>query len=268
MVSVFDHLSYKTYLQEAIRALPKQGHGVRLRLAEHLGCQSTYISQVLQGDAHFSLELAEKAGKFFQLGQAELEYLLLLVQEERAGTRDLRAHFRRLRERLLESRKETKNRFLTPQPLSSEDQAKFYSAWHFAAIHALLTVPAYRTKDAIHERLGLPMPVVNDALDFFVRVGFATVDGGVYTPGTTRTHLPSGSPLLGKHHINWRLRSMLNIDHANADDLHYSSVHTVSEADYQKIREFLVKTLETARATIQASPEEKLCSLCVDYYEL
>jgi uncharacterized protein (TIGR02147 family) len=267
VVSVFEFSSYKPYLEAAIRAFPKQGHGVRLQLAEFVGCQSTYISQVLKGSAHFNLEQIEKVARFLRLGPAELDYLLYLVQEERAGSRELRAHFRRHREKLLEARKVTKNRFETEQFLTSEDRTKYFSAWHYAAIHVLLTIPSFRTRDAIHDRLGIPLPVLDEALEFLTRVGLADLEGGEYRPGSTIMHVADPS-LLGKHHMNWRLRTMLNLDHASIDDLHYSSVVSISEGDFQKIREMLMKGLEAARAVINPSKEEKLCSLCLDFYEL
>jgi uncharacterized protein (TIGR02147 family) len=268
VVSVFDFSSYKPYLEAAIRAFPKQGHGIRLKLAAFAECQSTYVSQVLKGDAHFNMEQAERVSRFLQLSPAETEYFLLLVQEERAATKELRAHYRRSCERLLEARKVLKNRFETPQHLSNEDRAKYFSAWYYAAIHLLLTIPSFRTRDAIHERLGLPLAVVDETLEFLTRVGFALQEGGEYRPGPTIMHLGNDSPLLNKHHLNWRLQTMLHIDHASRDDLHYSSVITISEKDFHKVRELFVKTLESARTVINVSPEERLYSLCLDFFEL
>jgi uncharacterized protein (TIGR02147 family) len=268
MVSIFDHHNYREFLDLAIRALPRQGYGARLKLAEAVGCQSTYVSQVLKGHAHFNLEQAERAARFFDLGEAETECFLLLVQEERASTKELAAHFRKLRSRLLETRKELKNRFQAPQPLSPEQIAKYYGAWHYSAIHALTTIPGFRTRESIHERLGLSRETVLEAVEFLLGAGLLADEGGELRPGSTIMYLGGDSPFVKKHHLNWRLRSMFNIDHASKDDLHYSTVITISEADFRKVREQFVKTLESVRKTINESSEEKLCSLCLDFYEV
>ena len=61
---------------------------------------------------------------------------------------------------------------------------------------------------------------------------------------------------------------MVQVDQAKDEDLHYSTVVTLSEQDFRKIKESLLQTIEEARETIRKSPEEKLCSFCVDFYEL
>lgn len=266
--SVFEENSYKKFLNSHIRSLPKGGHGVRLRLAEALSCQSTYVSQVLRGVAHFSLEQADVVARFFELTEAESEYFLLLVQEERAGTRELRAHFRRLRDRALEARKKLQTRFSTAQTLTAEDQARYYSAWYFSAIHVLLTIPGFRDASKISSRLQLSTNLVAEALDFLESAGLAKKERGEYCTGDARLYLGSDSPLISKLHQNWRLRTMQHLDRAHSDDLHYSTVVTLSKKDSERIRESLVKAISAARDVIQQSKEEKLCSFCVDFFEL
>lgn len=268
MVSIFDYHNYKTFLNEAIRALPRGGHGARLRIAEFLGCQSTYISQVLTGPAHLSFEQAERMARFLELSHQEVDYFLLLVHENRAGTKELQARYQASREKMLEERKIQQERFHTPQPLFLEDQARYYSSWHYAAIHVLLTIPSFRDKHAIASRLSLPMETVNSTLDFLLRVGLVKLEQGEYQPGVGRIFLERGSPLISKLHQNWRLQAMARVDVAKPDDLHYSTVITISEEDFGKIRADLLQAITAARETIRKSKEEKLCSFCVDFYEL
>ncbi len=268
MVSVFSYAHYKPFLRDAIHALPKKGRGARLRLAETLGCQSSYISQVLNGDAHFSFEQLERAGRFLQLSAIELRFLLLLAHEERAGTGELRALYRADRERILEERKVMKNRFATGEALSFENQARYFSSWHYSAIHVLLTIPSFRDKESIRERLRLPIEAVNEALDILLETGLAALEHGRYVPSNTRFFLGNDSPLISKLHQNWRHMAIMRLDHGRPEDLHYSTVVTLSAKDYDKIREQLVKAIENARETIRTSKEEKLCSFCMDFYEI
>jgi uncharacterized protein (TIGR02147 family) len=265
---ISEHTDYKAYLQGLIRSLPKQGHGVRLRLAEALGCQSTYISQVLKGHAHFSLEQIEKIARFFSLSESEAEFFLLLVQENKAGTKELKAIFRKQRERLINERKKMKERFRTPQPLSEEQQARYYSSWHYAAIHILTTIPRFRRSEQMRQQLRLPARVVSESLDFLLSAGLVKLEGDEYFPGVTRIYLGGDSPLIAKHHQNWRLKAMSQVEEASAEDLHYSSVVSLSERDYKKVRETLLKTLDGLRETIRDSKEEKLCGLCLDFFGL
>ncbi len=49
--------------------------------------------------------------------------------------------------------------------------------------------------------------------------------------------------------------------------LHYSSVVSVSETDAEKIHELLIQTLQSVREIVRDSPEEKLRSFCMDWFE-
>jgi uncharacterized protein (TIGR02147 family) len=269
MVSVFDHKAYRPYLAAALEALPKKGYGARQKLAEFLGCQAPYISQVLNETSHLSFEQAEKVTRFLQLSDTEAEYFCLLVQEERAGTAELRAMVKKARNRVLESRKLLKNRVATPEnSLPPEDQLKYFTSWIYSTIQVLLTIPGFREKPRIAERLGLPMEVVHEALEFLQRTGQVEVKHGEYRPLAARSFLSQESPLIAKLHQAWRLKSLTHLVSPRASDLHYSTVVSLSEEDFGKIREILVKSIAGARETIRKSKEEKLCSFCVDFYEL
>lgn len=78
---------YKSYVKDA---LAEKGHGSRIKFAEGLNCQSAYITQVLNKDAHLSMEQAADASVFFNMNQDEEDYFFLMVQFGKAGTKKLR----------------------------------------------------------------------------------------------------------------------------------------------------------------------------------
>src|SRR5688572_17797436 len=94
-VSVFDHRDYKRFLNEVQRKQPRKGHGFRSKMATAIGCQVSYVSQVLSGPGHFNLEQADRINLFLGRTGDEARYFLFLVELARAGTPTLRAHFRR-----------------------------------------------------------------------------------------------------------------------------------------------------------------------------
>src|ERR1700727_1723751 len=89
---VFDFSEYKQYLADSLGG-PRSRTGLRLAVARTLACQPTFVSQVLNGQAHFSLEQAEKISRFLQHTPEEREYFFLLLQRDRAGTRELEKYF-------------------------------------------------------------------------------------------------------------------------------------------------------------------------------
>ena len=100
---LFEYSSYKDFITSKVG--PRNGRkGVRGAIARALGCQPTYISQILYAKAHLSLEQAEALTKFFGLTTDEAHFFLLLVQRERAGTQNLKTYFNGQIERVREQR--------------------------------------------------------------------------------------------------------------------------------------------------------------------
>ncbi len=264
---IFAYRNYKKYLLDFIKAQPSQGHGQRLRLAKFVQCQVGYVSQVLNGSAHFSLEQAERVNRFLKHSQEESHYFLLLVQAARAGTEELKEYFHSLLEQVSENRLLLKNRLKTNQPLNELNQAKYYSSWYYAAVHILLAIPHYRRRPAIAQRLQLDPEKVNEILDFLQEAGLVTREGSEYKINTGPIHLGADSPLISKHHLNWRMHAMRALERAGKQDLHYSSVLSLGKADFQRIRERLVKEIEEIRKIVRDSPEEDLYVITLDWYE-
>ena len=88
--SVFDYSDYKAFLRELGDSRPR---GFRKALAEATQCQTAYISQILNGHYHLSLEQAEAATQFLGLSKDEVRCFVLLVEIQRAGTPSLKQFF-------------------------------------------------------------------------------------------------------------------------------------------------------------------------------
>lgn len=84
----------------------------------------------------------------------------------------------------------------------------------------------------------------------------------------TKVFLKGDSPFVVQHHENWRLRAMDNITRPRKENLHFSSVYTLSEKDFSRIREILHESIQEVWSIVQPSKEEKLCVLNLDFFEL
>lgn len=268
MPSVFDFESYKPYLNAWIQCQPHQGHGSRAVIARAVGCQTAYISQILRGSAHLSPEQSEKIAQLFGLSEEETSYFLLLVQKDRAGTASLRNHSLRQIRNIQGQRQQLKNRLVSEMGLNLEAQATYFSSWIYSAIHVLVTIPEYQQRERISEYLQLPRNVVDGVLKFLINCRLITESSGGLRPGTSRMHLPHDSPLIARHHINWRLRAVRDLEVRREESLHYSSCVSISRKDAAEIREQLLKTIEAMKSRVKESPEESLHSICLDFFEI
>ncbi|MAF78221.1 MAG: hypothetical protein CME60_08660 [Halobacteriovoraceae bacterium] len=264
--TIFDFLDYKEYIQEKIINSPSRGRGLRLKMANFLGCQTAFISQVLNQHVHFSLEQAVKLNQFWNHNKEESKFFILLVQYARAGSEELESHFRHEILEILEQRTNLKERLNIKDSLDETNQHIYYSAWYYAAVHILLSIEHYQTPLSISQYLRLPLVQIQDVLHFLERTGLAHESEGRFKIGLTRIHLSKDSVQIRRHHTNWRNQAIQSIDRNHESDLHYSSVLSMSYKDVPRVKEILIKAIEDAREIIKISPEEKLQVITIDFF--
>lgn len=266
--SIYEYKSYKRLFVDLIESDPSGGRGKRKALAESLSCQVSHVTNVLSGEGHFNAEQTHAACMYFGLNHQEIEYVLLLVQQNRAGTTGLKKFYDRLLQEKSEKNTALKNRLKMPDALKSEQEALYYQSWHIGAVHVLLSIPEYQTRESVATKLGLSLKKIDDIFLFLVEVGLIEKEGNRFKLIRSQLHLDKSSPLITKHHTNWRLRSLLSFDEIDASDLHYSSVFTLSDDDYQRVREILSDALTRSFKLITESPEEQAAVICLDLFRL
>lgn len=265
---VFEFKDYRKYLKYRL-LLPEAGRGSRTALARALSSPISHISQVLAEATHFSLEQAEAANTFLNHNEQESEFFLLLVSLTRAGTPALQKRLNTQMNKILEARLLIKDRIEVKKTISLEDQAVFYSSWHYQALHILATIQKYQTPEAMAERLGVSLKKVTEVLDFLVEIGLLVKSLGRYQTTVQRIHLGADSPLISKHHANWRIKSLQSLDREDqAKNLYYSSVISVSEADMVKIRDLTIEHINVVKKIIRESPEEDLFCYSIDCFRV
>ena len=258
---LFRHAEYRSYLLEKA-----EERGVRADWADAVGCQRGYLSSVLNGDADFSLEQADRLAAHLGFTEPERHYFLVLVQKSRAGTPSLRDHFQKEAKRLREERDRIAGRYEATRDVSQEHQAEFYSAWYYTAVHLCVQL-GIQEREVIAQRLALPLARVTQVFDFFLRSGFAEIDAGKWKALHPITFLPGDSPLIVKHHTNWRLKGIQAAEAPTADDLHYSAVFTVNKADLRELRELWLNTVDVfKRQVTEAKDETELVALTLDLF--
>ncbi|OFZ52321.1 MAG: hypothetical protein A2381_13740 [Bdellovibrionales bacterium RIFOXYB1_FULL_37_110] len=268
MIHVFNYTDYCKFLVEYVQSQLMRGHGLKSAFAEKLGCQTTYVSRVLNKKAHFSLEQSEKIADFIGLTESETHYFLLLVQKERAGTHRLKKYFNDQIESERKKQLILKNRLNVQKSLSRENQAIYYSSWLYSAVHIMLTIPEFHVKSKLVSALNIPIQKLNNILDFLISIGLVVESDGKYQVGTARMHLENDSPMISKHHINWRMQAIQSIEKNNPENMHYSSIITISNDDAHHIKELLIRSISDCKKIIKDSKEESVCVFAIDFFNL
>lgn len=268
MKEIFDFKDYKKFLHAYEESHKAFERGFRSKLAEHLGCQNGYITQVLNGEAHFSLEQGMRVASFLRLSDRDKKYLLLLIEIARAGTKELRDYFENEIAGYKQKFSNIKERVGKSRILSEKDQSIYYSSWHYLAIHMLTTIPGFSDAKSIAQSLRLSDSTVSQALIFLTQTGIIKEEEGVLSAGVTQVHLNRESPLIRQHHTNWRVAAIQSLTSESKTDLHYSTASTLSKADVEKLRDEMLKLIEKYVEVVKPSKEEAMYGFNLDFYNL
>jgi uncharacterized protein (TIGR02147 family) len=266
-LSIFDHSDYKKYFNAWVAALPKGGRGEYRRVSEALGVSTTMISQVFNGDKHLSLELASDLADYLMLSEVETNYLFLLVESARAGSFKLSE---KLKKRINDARTEARKleaRVKAEKELSEETKSIFYSSWIYAAVRSLTALSDVNNVQTIADRLHLPRPQVQKVIEFLMLEGLVTEKAHKLEPGVRSTYLKASSPLVPKHHQNWRIAGFQKMVLSDTDNFFYTGPYSLSREVADKIRQELPSFVERIRKDVLPSESETVRCLNIDWFE-
>ena len=264
--SIYDYDDYKSYIIEKIDSSPSKGRGVKLKISEYLGCHTAFVSQVLNGQPNFSLEQAVKLNKFFDHTKDESRFFILLLLFARAVSEELKDFFKNEMKELVVKRSDLKNRFDIKKSLKKVDQEIYYSNWLYSCIHMMVAIPEFRSPLAISRHLNLPREKIMEVITFLEETGLIHKKGAHFEIGVTKIFLSKDSPQIQRHHNNWRIQAIRSIDLNDNADLHYSTVVSMAVADVPRVKELFIKAIEQSRSIIRESKEEKIQSVCLDFF--
>lgn len=267
-ISVFNYKDYKKFILDWISNSPNEGRGLRKQLAEAIQCQTAYITQVLSGDNHLSLEQTAATAKWMELHENDTEFLLFLVMHQRSGTKQLQ---KIISKQIMERREQNSNlqkRIHIHETLSQSDQIIYYSSWHYAAIHIALLIPELQTIESLEKYFRISTSQLRKILDFLLSCGFIKQEKNHYRIVKSTLHLELLSPLIRQHHSNWRLKAIESLAESKTANLHYSGIIALSNEDYEWIREKLSQLLADIILKLKDSKDEKLACLNFDWFQI
>jgi hypothetical protein len=269
--NVFAATDYKAFVRAKV-ARHEGERGYKGDLAKAAGCHRSFLSQALHGEVQLTPDHAAGMCRFWRLGADETDYFLCLVHRARASSPELRSFLDGRMTELKRRQTDVASRLPEHRAVDADQAALYYAAWHWSAVHMLLTIPAYRTAPAIASRLRLPLATVQATLAGLERMGLARATGRavgkVWTCTEASLHLPRESPFLPSSHNVWRQKLITHLQEGNLEGLHYTGVHTMSVDDARRVRELALDCIGKARAVIAPSPEEELVCFFCDVFTL
>ncbi len=266
-MNLFEFQDYKEFIRSWISAQPKGGHGEYRRLAQALNVSTTMISQVFKSDKHLSMELANETIEYLQLSFEEGDYFLLLVEYARAGSFKLKERLLRQIQKKQELARSIKNLMKNEAELSEKSKSIFYSSWKYSAIRLLVDLENNKTVSEIADGLSLQKNHVQKILEFLIENKLVIKKNNNYMMGPARTHIPSDSPLVFRHHQNWRLRSVEIMTEGRESDLFFTAPMSLSEEVAFTVRQRLPKIIKEITDSVAPSKSETVRCLNIDWFQ-
>lgn len=266
-MTLFDFEDYRSVIKWQIKTNVSV-RGYQTLLAKAAGCQRAFLSQALNSHVHLTPDHAAGLSKFCQFDELETDYFLELVSLERASSPSLKQVIERRIRVLRKQRLNLAERFRTNEPLPENVQALYYSSWHMAAIHVMLSIPEFSDINKISQRLHLPAPLVQSTIKTLEELKIVKKTGKGWIISNKHLYLPKTSPFTSANHINWRQRAIENIQSQDTEAIHYSVVSALSIADIEKFRELILKCIEDTRKIVEPSPEEEVICFTCDFFKV
>lgn len=269
IIDIYNYINYKDYLL-GLTEKAETRKITRKDLSQICQCHTTYISQVLNGMAHLSLEQAHKLNHYFEHDALASRYFLLMVQLARSGTKELSDYFESELQGIRNERQMIKTRLSHSKKLSSQQEKIYYSSWIYSAIHVAVEISGLQTPEDLAQYFMIDTKRVKEVIEFLYASNLVHYENGKYMESSINFHLGEDSPNIKNHHTNWRLKSIASLDQNNKKNLHYSAVACVSKEDYEKIRKALVDGIEhiVKTASTGINPPQEVVAIGVDFFQL
>jgi uncharacterized protein (TIGR02147 family) len=267
-INIFEYDDYKKILKSEIQA-NQSIRGYQSMIAKAADCQTSFLSQVLNGHSHLTPDQASGIAEFLGLDSSATDYFLITVHLARASKASYRTYLNRQLEEIRRHQERISSR-ITSEPISNlENEALYYSAWYRCAIHVILSISKYQNVEYISQRLGLPIAIVQLEINRLKKMGLLNSTGqGAWELTNKSIHLSADSTMIGTHHSNWRQIAAIKAHQQDPQALQYSGVHSMSNDDFKTIQNKLLKFIAETNKIIGPSAEEEIFYIGFDSFKI
>lgn len=267
MLNIYNYLDYRMFLLDWLKQQQSGGHGLKTKLAKQAGISSSMFSQVLMGNKELTLDQAVELLEMLALVTHEEDYFLQLVELSRVSNHKLKNRIlKQLSEKKTKAQK-LSERIQNAKELSDLEKGIYYSSWIYGAVRNLSAIDEFGSSQAIAERLQLPVGLVSKVVEFLIENNLCIQDKGRISPGVQNTYLRPESPLVNKHHQNWRVKGFDRMELKRTTDFFFTGPVTLAVEDVSKVRDLLPKFIEEITKIVGPSKSEKGYCLNLDWYE-
>lgn len=263
-MDIFEYSDYRNYINRQLETEDKAGS--RTRLAKAAGCNPSWMTRALAGDVQLTPDQTFGIAQYFRLNDEETDYLLLLVELERAASAGLKKRIENKLKALSKKGRTLASSVRTDSEVVEVDRTMYYSSWIYSAVHVACMIRGCSLED-LEAAFHLPFEVLQRTLEELKKMGLVQDKSGEWFATNKSVHLDSLHPMANVTHASWRNFIIQKLQERRGD-LHYSAIHCLSKKDIEKIQKKLKAMILECRNVIEESKSEKLAVFCLDWYPI
>jgi uncharacterized protein (TIGR02147 family) len=252
-------------INEAINSLIESKNLNFRRVCEAAEIHASYFSRVMKGAGSFSQQQIFRIAHSLSLSAVETDYLFLLWQGQEAQNAEEKEFFKNKIRKIREAELKVLKQLGNAMPNIQEDRAKleiYYSESVTAMVHMLLTIAEYRREPSkICKKIGVSEGKLEQELKKLESLNLIQRNKLEILSVQESIHLDEDSSLSFRNHINWRLKTIQNLEKQTpvGGDYHLSVAFTADEETKFRLKQVL------RNAVIEA---QKIVSDCKDNREI
>jgi uncharacterized protein (TIGR02147 family) len=264
-LAIFEYDDYKAFLRSLIKANSLH-RGYKAFLAKSAKCERSYFSQVINSKPQLTPDHAFNLSQALEMTDLEREYWLLLVEYGRSADLQYKRFLKQKIKKLQTQSEDLRNNSSTPPELTKKSEILYFSKWYMVAVHLLCDVIKSDQINKIAMKLNLPHNIILDSLNELVELNLLVKKNENWKPTKDMIYVHKSSPLCDVHHINWRQQAIYDVQRKKEESIHMTAVHSISLADFQKVKQILLSSVQSSSVLAQNSKEEVLACLNIDYF--
>jgi uncharacterized protein (TIGR02147 family) len=266
-MDLYSFENYRSVLRHWIDNVAQRGG--QKRLSEGAGCLPSYLSQVMAGNAELTPDQAYGMAGVMGFDREGTDFFVLLAHRERAASKSYRSYLDRNISEIKKRKQQMSERLNPSRVLSGDDQARYYAAWFFSAIHALTSVPEYQSIKALEKKLRISSDVIERAVSDLERMELVRQEGDKVIALARDVHAASTSALNYSYHSVWRAVANQRMQETTAgQNVHYTALYGISRSDMLRIKSLCYDFIQNTREIVGPSKEEGVAVLGLDFFEL
>lgn len=230
----------------------------------------SYFSRVVKGNAFFSQNQIFKISQFLELPDEPFEFLILLLNHDLAEqTPEKNFYLKKIRaihDSKLKVSKNMKVNVVEESPdMQKHKIERYYASAITALIHMYLTIPKYQ-KDPkeILKKVLISEKKLEDEMTKLSELKLIEIQNHKIIKVQNTIHLDESSHLSFQNHINWRLKTIQNLENKEPQlaDYHLSVVISANEETKHKLKQILRDAVLTLQKEVIA------CEQPTDIYHI